>query len=475
MPGLYEPLFRRVFYPAYESVIRRRKTLAYAAEYEANALLPAERIAELQWRKLHKLIHHCWDQVPFYREHWGMAGIGHPSEIRNAGDYARLPVLTKQDVREGFERLKAASFRDSLLYKTTGGSTGEPLTIGYTRESYERRIAVMFRGYGWAGATLGRRALYLWGAGPGRQSLKESLHHAAFNRRFMNVFTMSDSNMRTYAEAVDNYRPEVIVSYVASVVRLSQWLLDNGIRVHAPKAVLCAAEPLHDFQRELIEEAFGCPVYNTYGCREFMLIASECEQRDGLHVNADHLCVELGEPVVANAGPGVPRQLLVTDLHNYGMPLMRYSNGDIASEKKGDCPCGRGLPMLNKVDGRSMDALRTPQGHYIGEYLEYLIFNTPGIARFQALQERLDEIEISVVRQPHFEESSLHRIQADMRKAFGEGVRLRFRYTDQIPLTPTGKLRVAVSTLVSAAAAAMVQFMSWWEKLCMDQVVVVAA
>lgn len=475
MPGLYEPLFRRVLYPAYESLIRGRRTLAYKAEYEASAWLPAERIAELQWVKLQKLISHCWQQVPYYRERWTSLGIGHPGDIRSPSDYAGLPVLTKQEVRDNFERLKAHSLRDRLLYKTTGGSTGEPLTIGYTRESYERRTAVMFRGYGWAGAKLGRRVLQLWGAGPGPQPLKESLHHAAFNRRVVNVFTMSDANMGGYAEEVNRFRPEVIVAYVASVVRLSQWLLDNGLPVHRPKAVLCAAEPLHDHQRELIERAFGCPVYNTYGCREFMLIASECEQRAGLHVNADHLCVELGEPVFAGVDGENPRQVLITDLHNYGMPLLRYANGDIASPRHGHCSCGRGLPMLGKVNGRSMDALRTPQGHYIGEYLEYLIFNTPGIARFQALQQRLDEIEISVVRQAGFEESSLQQIQADMRKAFGEGVRLSFRYAEDIPLTPSGKLRVAVSTLASTATTAAVQFSAWWERLCMEQVAVMVA
>jgi len=475
MPGMYEPLFRRVLYPAYESIFRRRKTLAYHAEYEANAWMPAERIAELQWQKLSALIGHCWEQVPYYRERWSAIGIESPGDIRDLGDYARLPVLTKQDVRENFERLKADSFRNGLLYKTTGGSTGEPLTIGYTRESYERRTAVMLRGYGWAGAKLGRRVLQLWGAGPGPQPLKDILHHAAFNRRVVDVFTMSDANMGRYADEVNRFRPEVIVSYVASVVRLSQWLLDNGLQVHRPKAVLCAAEPLHEHQRALIEQAFGCPVYNTYGCREFMLIASECEQRDGLHVNADHLCVELGEPVFADASGGNPRQVLVTDLHNYGMPLLRYANGDIASQQHGQCPCGRGLPMLSKVNGRSMDALRTPQGHYIGEYLEYLIFNTPGIARFQALQQRLDEIEISVVRQPGFQEASLQRIQADMHKAFGDGVRLSFRYTDEIPLTPSGKLRVAMSTLAGTATTTAVQLSAWWEKLCMEQVAVMVA
>lgn len=465
MRNVYGPLFRRLLYPAYETALRRRSTFAHLREYERNQWLSAEQIARLQWRKLARLIAHCWEDVPFYRRHWGKAGVAGPADIRDLEDYARLPKLTKQDVRENFESLKASSHRGRLLYKTTGGSTGEPLKIGYTRESYERRNAVMHRGYAWAGAPLGARALYFWGAAAGQVSLKQRLMHAAFNRRVVDVFGMKEDDLGRYVDAIDEFQPEVIVSYVAPITRIADWMLKNGRKAYRPGAVLCAAEPLYRHQRELIEKAFGCPVYDTYGCREVMLIASECETREGLHVNADHLCVELGERIIEGEGLD-RREVLLTDLHNYGMPLMRYANGDLATAKEGACSCARGLPLLASVDGRSMDTLRSPEGHFVGEYLECLIFNATGIRRFQAVQERIDRIEVSLVRGEGFDEGVLDSIRHDMRAAFGDGLALDFRYTDDIPLTATGKLRVAISKLCVSALACLAGPLAWLESAC---------
>ena len=463
MGHVYGKVFRKLVYPAYESGLRRRKTLSYLNEYERSQWLSAEEIAHLQWQKLSRLISHCWREVPYYRRRWGEAGVSHPSDIRNPEDYARLPKLTKQDVRENFESMKAESYRGRLLYKTTGGSTGEPLRIGYTRESYERRNAVMHRGYAWAGAPLGARALYFWGEAPGEVSLKQRMTHAAFNRRVIDVFTMKADGLGVYVDAIDEYRPEAVVSYVAPIVRIADWMLRNGRRAqHVPNAVLCAAEPLYRYQREIIEAAFGCPVFDTYGCREVMLIGSECEARDGLHLNSDHLCVELGERFIEGDGPE-RREVLLTDLHNYGMPLMRYANGDLATAKYGECSCGRELPMLASVDGRSMDALCTPEGHFVGEYLENLIFNTRGIQRFQAVQEQIDRIEISLVRGKDFEEASLEKICNAIRQAFGDSFSLDFRFTEEIPLTPTGKLRVAISKLATTAMTFLVYPLEWLE------------
>lgn len=464
MRHVYGKVFRKLIYPAYESGLRRRRTLSYLNEYERSQWLSAEEIARLQWQKLSRLIGHCWSEVPYYRRRWSEAGVSHPSDIRNPEDYARLPKLTKQDVRENFESMKADSYRSRLLYKTTGGSTGEPLKIGYTRESYERRNAVMHRGYAWAGAPLGTRALYFWGEMPGEVSLKQRMMHAAFNRRVVDVFTMMKANdLGRYVDAIDEYRPEVVVSYVAQISRIAAWMRDHGRRAeHTPRAVLCAAERLHPSQRELIEAAFGCQVFDTYGCREVMLIASECESRDGLHLNADHLCVELGEQFVEGEGRD-RREILLTDLHNYGMPLMRYAVGDLATAKQGKCSCGRGLPMIASVDGRTMDALLTPEGHLVGDYLESLILGTPGIRRFQAVQEQIDAIEVSLVRGKDFEEASLEKIRNAMRQAFGDSLRLDFLFTEEIPLTPTGKLRVAISKLAMAAFAPLLQVAGWLE------------
>ncbi|WP_298578200.1 phenylacetate--CoA ligase family protein [uncultured Luteimonas sp.] len=441
---VYGPLFRRILFPAYESGLRRRNTLAHLDEYQRSQWLSFDEVAALQWRKLERLVAHCWEQVPYYRARWAEAGVSGPQDIRNPGDYAQLPVLTKDDVRANFEDLHARDHVGKVLYKTTGGSTGEPLRIGYTRESYERRVAVMHRGYGWAGATLGARALYFWGVPMEGVPVKDRLMQRAFNRRVVNVFTMRDDDMARYADAIDEFRPRVVVAYVAAAVRVARWLLESGRKVHRPQSVICAAEPLAPHERDLIERGFGCPVYNTYGCREVMLVAAECETGEGLHVNADHLCVELGEPIAGGEGK---RPVRLTDLHNYGMPLMRYENGDLATASTAQCSCGRGLPMLASIDGRTMDALRDSAGHFVGEYLEHLVFNTPGIRRFQAVQERLDVIEVSYVAAEGFDEAALQDIALAMREAFGDTVRLDFRRTSEIPLTPTGKLRVAISRL----------------------------
>ena len=443
MTGLYEPLFRRVLFPAYESGLRGRKTLAYLREYEQSQWRTLEETEALQWRKLKELVQHCWEHVPYYRELWPTLGISAPGDIASPADYARLPVLTKPEIRAHFDKLIAPAFRDGLLYKTTGGSTGEPLRFGYTRESYERRLSIMWRGYSWAGARLGQRTLYLWGTPLGAQKRKDRMYHAAFNRYMLNAFEMTEERMAEYADAVDRFRPETIVSYVAPIVKLAEWLIANGRRIHRPQRILGAAESLHESQRKIIEQAFGCPAYNTYGCREFMLIAAECEHRGGLHVNADHLKVELGD--AADAGPS---DVIVTDLHNYGMPLLRYANGDLATAGAGSCTCGRGLPLLASVDGRKLDALRTPDGRFVpGEYIVYAFLYATGIKRYQVVQKRLDAFEIRIVRDRDFEPSTVDLVRRELLKVVGDSVSLDFQFVDEIPLTQTGKLRVTISEL----------------------------
>jgi phenylacetate-CoA ligase len=443
----YESLFRRLLFPAYESGLCRRRTLAYLKEYEASQWLDPEQIAALQWRKLKRLLEHCGREVPYYRKRWKALGITH-EDIRTPADYARLPVLTKPEIREHFEDLHASSLRGGLLYKTTGGSTGEPLRFGYTRESYERRIATMWRGYSWAGARMGRRTLYLWGiaiGGPLKpQQIKDRLYHAAFNRRMLNAFLMSEQRMREYAAEIDGYRPQVIVAYAGPLLRMAEWILATGHPIHRPQSILSAAEALHEVQRKIIEKAFGCPVYNTYGCREFMLIASECEQRSGLHLSADHLCVELESPQ-STADGGTVGEIVVTDLHNHGMPLLRYANGDLASTGDGACTCGRGLPLLKRVEGRKLDTLLTAEGHLLpGEFIVYAFLGVPSMKRYQVVQRELGVLDITIVPDAGFGEATMEQIRSEIAKAVGPSMAIRFHTAEDIAPSKSGKFRVAI-------------------------------
>lgn len=446
--GFYAPLLRRVLYPAYESGLRRRKTLTYLREYERDQWRSADEIHALQWRKLQRLIAHCWEHVPFYRTWWGQAGLGAAGDIRSLEDYAQLPLLTKPVIREHFDAMIAPEYRADLYFKLTGGSTGEPLRFGYTRESYERRIAVMFRGYAWAGAHLGQRTVYLWGAPvvaqAGFHQLKDQLYHAAFNRRMLNAFDMSEQRMAEYADTIDRFGPATIVSYVGPLVALAQWIERNGRTIHRPQRVLCAAEALHPHQRELLERVFRAPTYDTYGCREFMLIAAECEAREGLHINADHLLLEFADGRDA-AGPS---DLIVTDLHNLGMPLMRYVNGDLGTPAHGRCSCGRGLPMLAKVDGRKLDALRLQDGRLLpGEYIVYVFLAVNEVKQYQVVQRELDTLLVRVVPDDGYDASVEDVIRAGIHTLTGDSVRIAFERVDAIALTASGKRRVTVCEL----------------------------
>ncbi|MGB0134687.1 phenylacetate--CoA ligase family protein [Dokdonella sp.] len=450
MSRWYETAFSRVLFPLYESGLRRRPTLAYLREYEHNQWLPAEQIAELQWKKLKRLIEFCWNEVPYYQRRWKELGIT-PADLRSFEDYAQLPVLTKPEIRANFEDLHAPSMREGLLYKTTGGSTGEPLKFGYTRESYERRIAAMWRGYAWAGARMGRRTLYLWGMhiiDPSRiHRIKEAIYHAAFNRYMLNAFLMSEERMPEYVERFNRFRPEVLVGYAGPLLRMAEWILQHELKVHRPQSILSAAEALHDAQRKVIEKAFGCPVFNTYGCREVMLIASQCEQRDGLHITADHLRVELGSMQASPAGDRIG-EVILTDLHNYGMPLLRYVNGDLATAADGACSCGRGLPLLQRIDGRKLDTLRTTAGHILpGEYIVYAFLGVDRVKHYQVVQRELSVLDAYIVPEPGFGESNRQQLRHELAQVLGDSVSVRFHEVEHIPTSASGKFRVAVCEL----------------------------
>jgi phenylacetate-CoA ligase len=449
----YEHFFRGALFPLYETVLRRRGTLRYFRDYRANQWLSRDELAALRWQKLATLLQYCWQEVPYYRRRWQSIGV-EPGDIRDESDFAKLPMLTKDDIRANADDLVAAPWRGKLTWKATGGSTGTPLRFGYTHESYERRIAVMWRGYEWAGARMGRRTLYLWGAPTGASTsahdIKDRVYHAAFNRRMLNAFLMSEERMVEYAKTIDAFKPEIIVSYVAPIVRMSEWLLASGRKPHRPQGILSAAEALSDSQRDTIERAFGCPVYNTYGCREVMLIAAQCERREGLHLSADHLHVELHEPTQTVRGDAAIGEVLLTDLHNMGMPLIRYANGDMATAGPAACACGRTLPLLARVDGRKLDTLRSPDGRLMpGEYFVYAFLSIPYVRQYQVVQREPNAIDVYVVPEQGFDAATEELIRTTFGRVAGPSMEIRCHRVDDIPATASGKFRVTISELKS--------------------------
>lgn len=446
---IYEYLFRNFLFPFNEAVLHKRKTHHYYREYVQNEALSHEQLRDLQWHKLTALLAHCQKHVPYYRNQWQTLDINW-QDIKTLDDYAQLPCLSKEQIRAHYDELIADNFKGKSFSKATGGSTGVPLKFEYSSESVERRIAVAMRGYSWAGLPPGRKSLYLWGTDFGTtalQQLKMSLYQAFHGRKMLNSFAMSERNKDQYLTAINRYQPRVIVAFVAPLVNLAEYINKEKKDAWSPDAIITGAEPLLEYQREILSRAFNCPVFNTYGCREFMLIASECDKHQGLHINIDHLHVEITENG-QSCPSGVMGEMTITDLHNYAMPFIRYQNGDVGRLSDAQCQCGRALPLMEKVDGRKLDLIRTPSGKVLpGEFFPHLIKDFPEILRYQVIQERLHQLDIKLVPAEDFSKAAMDKLAGIIKQHLDKDMEVNFQCVDDIPLTSSGKFRVTISKL----------------------------
>jgi phenylacetate-CoA ligase len=449
---MYTQLFQKILYPVYETGIQQRKTLSYLDELQRTQWLSSEQIQKLQWQRTKTLLSHAVAYSPFYAELYKKLGID-ISNINNMHDFTSLPVISRSEVVDNFEQMHATNFKGKLLFKSTGGSTGVPVRLALDRQSYEWRTAVAQRGYSWANCEIGTHTLYIWGVDVGKQpfkkALKTRLYHSLLNRKMFNCFNFDDNEMLRCVQYINKKKPTGIVSYTTGIYNLAQFISKNNISLDttAVKSIITGAEKLFDYQRELIESVFKARVFNTYGCREFMLLASECEKHEGLHVNSDSVVVEIvvdGKP----AKPGESGELVITDLHNYGMPFIRYKNGDLATQSAKICSCGRGLPLIEDIDGRKTDIIVAFNGTKIpGIYFPHLMKEIPEIKKYQVIQKTRSELEVKIVQLLPISGEKIQFLRDEIQNVVGRQVDVKFNFVDDIPLNASGKFRVAISEI----------------------------
>lgn len=444
--SLYPSLLRYLIMPIYEK-IKGKNLLQFLSAYESRLTWSKDQIQRYQLQQLKSLLHHAYNNTSYYKKTWTEAGITDINQIQTLADFEKLPVVTKDDIREHYQNFISTQHTNNIK-KSTGGSTGQPFHFELNLESNTRREAVMWRGYGWLGAGLGQKTLYLWGADLGQPSrfktIKNILYHSFYNRKMLNSFEMNEQNKPDYIQEINRYKPVAFVSYVNPLYELALYIIEHEIKVHQPQTMLTGAEPLHQFQREVIEKAFNCSVYDTFGCREFMLMSAECREHKNLHINVDHLIVETVneqyESVLGESG-----DLLITDLHNYGFPLIRYVNGDRATLVETPCPCGNPLPIMKSVDGRKLDIIKTPEGGSIpGELFPHLFKEFKGIIKFQIKQSIIESLDIIIVANDKFCEEDKTKIINEINKYSNKSLSLNFKMVNEIPLTAAGKHRVTI-------------------------------
>lgn len=408
-----------------------------------------EAIEEFQRSRLNSLLRHCYQHVPFYRELLEeekvvTSGLNGGQLEVHLENFSNLPLLTKDMVREHDQELKAAAGAGGHVYQNaSGGSTGKPLVFLQDRAYQDWNWANKLYFNEMVGKSLGEPEIKLWGSQrdimQGTLGLKDRAINFFLNRTFLNSFKMSASDMRRYLGVWNEVEPVSVWAYVGSIYELAKFKKKEGIHVVPPRVIITTAGVLDEKMRQLIEDAFGCPVLNQYGSREEGAVACECEQQDGLHFFEHSHYVEVVDDHCQPA-VGAHGDIVITNLNNYAMPLLRYSLEDTGVMEDAPCRCGRKFKKLSRVTGRKLNHFITPDGEIVhGMYFTHMFYFKDWVHKFRVVQEevRLVRVMIETNREPV--KHDLREFKEKIQKVMGEDCRVEFRFHDRLDPAPSGK------------------------------------
>jgi phenylacetate-CoA ligase len=411
-------------------------------QYDSAGAVQARQLAMLQVQ-----LHHAYATVPYYRRVWQSLGL-HPAAVKTLADLEQFPVLTKQDIRTHAAELRSVAYLNRpCRLKSTSGSTGVPLKIWLDEPGAQWKYGCVLRADEWSGWRLGQRVAKVWGNPEYRHfGMKGRLmNHFVDRARYLDTINLTEERLKAFVVQLRRHRAGLIFGHAHSLYMLACALKKSGIDDIRPNGIISTAMPLHGYQRTVLEEVFGVPATNRYGCEEVSLIACECERHQGLHVAAESIFTE-----VRRALPGASRTtgpLLITDLSNFAMPLIRYQIGDVVTLSATPCPCGRGLPSFERVEGREADYVVTPAGALISgiSLTENFAVLIQGAAQVQIVQETRTHLCVRMVRDANFNSTSEQQIRDLVLNTFGPTMTYDLDFVEMIPQEPSGKYRFCVS------------------------------
>ena len=436
--GLLFPLHERL--KGHDSVAVRRRL-------EASQWGAPEQIAAEQAVRLRDFLVDIGTRVPYYRSLFKALSFD-PGEVREVADLRRLPLLTKAIVRANTEALKADG-HGVLSRFNTGGSTGEPLVFYVGKDRTNHDVGGKWRATRWWGVDIGDTELVVWGSPIelGAQDRLRRLRDGVMRSHLLPAFEMSEAKLDDFITVIRRKKPRMLFGYPSALSLIARHAHKRGRRLDdlGVKVVFVTSERLYDEQRQAISAAFGCPVANGYGGRDAGFIAHECPS-GGMHLMAEDTVVELidseGQPV----NEGQAGEIVVTHLAGREFPFLRYRTGDIAVMDTRHCACGRGLPMLREIQGRSTDFVVAADGTVMhGLSLIYILRDLPGIQAFKITQNSRTEVVVEIVEDSGFDYSCQAGILDGFRKRLGVEVEVHIRFVENIAPERSGKFRYVVS------------------------------
>lgn len=400
-----ELIAQRVGYPL-QDYFMKTSILKTLRDLRESQYWDESKLYEYRLNKLQKLIAHAYVYVPYYKELFDSIKLK-PSDICKLDDIKKIPILTKEIVRSrNYDLVSKNLNMRHVKIGRTGGTTGVPIVVYKDTSTRTFTWASYYRWYDWMGVELGEKTLTLWGARTvTRKSLKSSIRDHLIsllqNRVIINSFNLNDTTLDSVITKIENSKPVLLKGYLSALLSVAEYLNQKNIKLTYPiKAISSTTETLLPHHRRFLTKILKAGIYDQYGCGETEAIAYECSQHNGLHINQEHVMLEILDKnnvtVVDKTG-----KIIVTDLDNFAMPFIRYENGDMATLLSEKCNCDINQPLLKAIDGRTIDTIALADGSkvhgvFFTDILAELNIFTDKIQRFQACQKKMGEIEFKI-------------------------------------------------------------------------------
>ncbi len=450
---MYTRLVSSWLFPLHEK-LKAHDSVARRKALEESEWLPTEEILRRQLERLRTFLSEIGRQVPYYRELFKVCKF-EPARLQSLADLEQLPLLDKATIRKHTEALKNEG-ADKLIRYNTGGSSGEPLVFFMGPDRVSHDVAAKWRATRWWDVDIGDRELVVWGSPVelGAQDRVRMLRDRLIRSELLPAFNMGDPDLDRFIDKIRRFRPTMLFGYPSAFARIAGRAQSKGIALDdlGIRVAFVTSERLYPEQKQLVEKVFGAPVANGYGGRDAGFIAHECPQ-GGLHISAEDIVVELVDAKGHQVAPGETGEVVVTHMATGDFPFVRYRTGDIASLSTEACPCGRGLPCLATIEGRTTDFITALDGTVMhGLALIYVVRDLPGVAGFKIIQESLERIRVQLV----MDEATLPQdcredLIRGFRQRLGEPVRVEIELVDRIAPEQSGKFRYVVSKVEATA------------------------
>jgi len=443
-------LSKNIVYPLWDLKDGSKK-LACLKDLEKSQWQSVNYLQETQWTKLQAIIAYAYENCPYYKDLFQEKRLS-PGDIQHPNDLAKIPILTKKNIHLNLDRLITRhSTKADLVATKTGGSTGVPLKLFFDKTCQEIRNAAAMRSDKWAQWDLGVMKAALWGNPPIADTMKKKLRNLLLDRIiYLDTISLDEASMGSFAQEVKREKSFVLFGHAHSIFIFAKFFKKNCLTPLTPQGIISTSMMLLPHERQTIEQVFCCPVFDRYGCEEVGLIASECEKHEGMHMNIDHLYIEFLKEDGTPALPGEPGKIIVTDLMNHGMPLIRYRIEDVGIPSEHLCSCGRGLPLMQKVAGRVADFLVKKDGSQVSgiSLIERTLTATTGIEQMQIVLNSVDEVILNIVCSADYSHENEKLLTKEFRRVFEDGTNIKFNYVQEIPQERSGKYRFSICNVV---------------------------